>query len=144
VQPGFASATTPAAWYGRQGGPRIRCEGHLSFQACITIQEEHFVSQNEDVAGWSVLLIQLSARSAAKLRGRLTQRRHRCLFLPLHSPPFHAREASWRQTKRWLRGCGRTSPKSLREYMNAAFNALPQSVITANLLHAGQRSRARI
>jgi hypothetical protein len=74
---------------------RMRCEGHPSFQVCITFQEEGLVSQKADIAHRPVLLTRLSARSTAKVRGRPAQRRLRYLFLPPHSPPFHAREEWW-------------------------------------------------
>jgi hypothetical protein len=93
---GFASATTPRAWYGRrQGGPRIHCEGHLSFQAYITIQEEHLVSQNEDVSGRPLLLTGCRHAAPQSSGAGSHNATSRCLFLPPHSPLFQAREALW-------------------------------------------------
>ena len=119
-----------------EGKVFVQFEGHLDSPAFIAILEDYLIPQKENVAGRPLLLDRLPAHHTAKVRHCLAEHSIPFVLLPPHSPQFNAIEECWSWIKRWVRGCAPNSPWQLREYMEAACDALPQSVIRANLDHA--------
>ena len=116
--------------------------GHMDSPAFIIILEDYLIPHKENITGRRVLLDRLPAHRTAKVRRCLDEHSIPYVFLPPHSPQFNAIEECWSWIKRWVRGCAPNSPEQLREYMDAACDALPQCVIRANLAHAQNNVRA--
>ena len=84
----------------------------------------------------SPLLDGLPAQRTAEVRAWLTQHSISYIYLPPHSPQFNAIEECWAWIKHWVRGCAPNSAQRLEEDVDAACDALPEDVISANLQHA--------
>jgi hypothetical protein len=76
---------------GRQGGLRLRCEGDLP----ASPSRRRVLFRRRQISLIASPSHPAVATQHSKVRGRLAQRRLRYLFLPPHSPPFHAREEWW-------------------------------------------------
>ena len=114
----------------------VRFQGHLTSQAFISILEAHLLPEKENIAGRPLLLDGLPAHRTSEVRDWLTQHSISYIYLPPHSPQFNAIEECWAWIKHWVRGCAPNSAQRLEEDVDAACDALPEDVISANLQHA--------
>ena len=120
----------------------VRFTGHLTSAAFIALLEEHLLPLKENISNRPFLLDLHPVHNTNKVREWFTQHNLPYIFLPPQSPQFNAIEECWSWIKRWVRGCAPKSPAALREDMDAACDALPQSVINAYLLHTQNHVRS--
>jgi transposase len=119
-----------------QGSAFAQYDGHLNTDSFIDILEQHLLPHKENLGDRFLLIDRHPVHRTKRVDAWLKAQGFKYHMLPTHSPQFNAIEKCWSWIKRFVRQGQPQDEESMRAEMEAACDALPLDVITANLREA--------